>query len=95
MADCDYIVIGGGHNGLASIIERLGTEAFPRLRLGIGGAPEGIDWADFVLTEFLEEERSAAAAAIEEAADAVELAVRRGLEEAMQRYKRPAGNPAP
>ncbi len=81
----------GGHNGLASIIERLGTEAFPRLRLGIGSAPGGIDWADFVLTEFREDEREAADALVEEAADAVELAVRRGLGEAMRRHHRPDG----
>ncbi len=81
----------GGHNGLASIIDRLGTEAFPRLRLGIGGAPEGVDWADFVLMEFLDEEREAAGAAVEAAAEAVELAVRRGLAEAMQRYNRSGG----
>jgi PTH1 family peptidyl-tRNA hydrolase len=76
----------GGHNGLASIIDRLGTEAFPRLRLGIGGAPGGIDWADFVLTDFPAEERETADALVEAAADAVELAVRRGLHAAMQRY---------
>ena len=88
----------GGHNGLASIIDRLGTEAFPRLRLGVGGAPEGIDWADFVLTDFSAEERETADALVEAASDAVELAVRRGLDAAMQRYNSAAatedGGPA-
>lgn len=79
----------GGHNGLASIIDRLGTEAFPRLRLGIGAPPPGVDWADFVLEEFPPEDRAAAAALVETAVAALELAVRRGLGEAMNRYNRP------
>ena len=54
----------GGHNGLKSIQQLLGSDAFPRLRLGIGKAgdagPEGVappDWADYVLAPFLPEER--------------------------------------
>ncbi len=83
----------GGHNGLASIIDRLGTEAFPRLRLGVGPAPPGEQWVDFVLTEFAPEEREAVEAMIEAAADAVETAARRGLDEAMRWYSRAAGEP--
>jgi PTH1 family peptidyl-tRNA hydrolase len=40
----------GGHNGMKSIIAALGTEAFPRVRIGIGQPPEGVDLADYVLS---------------------------------------------
>ena len=46
----------GGHNGLASILNTLGTNNFPRLRLGIGPLPEKIDPADFVLSKFKKSE---------------------------------------
>lgn len=78
----------GGHNGLASIIERLGTEGFPRLRLGVGPAPPAIDWVDFVLTPFGPDERGTVDEMVETAADAITLAACRGLGEAMQRYNR-------
>lgn len=84
----------GGHNGLASIIARLGTEAFPRLRLGAGPAPPGSQWVDFVLTEFPPEEGETVEEMIEAAADAVETAARRGLDEAMQRHRRPGRDTA-
>jgi len=47
----------GGHKGLQSIIDVLGTEKFPRLKLGIGPVPVGVDPKDFVLSEFLIEEK--------------------------------------
>lgn len=47
----------GGHNGLKSIIELLGEE-FPRLKIGVGPLPEGIDPADYVLGKFLQKERA-------------------------------------
>ena len=46
----------GGQKGLEDIIRRLGTEDFPRLRIGVGTAPEGWDWADYVLGKFTPEE---------------------------------------
>jgi len=76
---------GGGHKGLDSIIERLGTEDFARLRLGIGAPPDGVDWVEFVLSDFFAEEREAVGDMIEEAAETIELAVRRGFNEASQR----------
>lgn len=79
----------GGHKGLESIIARLGTSDFPRMRLGVGGAPPGIDWVEFVLSDFSPEEGEAAAALVETAADAIETAVRRGLDAAMRRYNSP------
>ncbi len=80
---------GGGHKGLESIIARFGTADFPRMRLGVGSAPAGIDWVEFVLSDFPPEEREAAAALVETAADAIETAVRQGLDAAMRRYNVP------
>lgn len=70
----------GGHNGLKSIQQQLGTDAFPRLRLGIGqpagdGGPEGLrsaDWPDFVLAPFLPEEREVLGRVLGRAADCAE-----------------------
>lgn len=81
----------GGHNGLYSIIERLGTEAFPRLRLGIGPAPDPDNLVDFVLGKFAEEEAEAVKRMVAIAAEAVIFAVCHRLQEAMSKYNR---NPA-
>ncbi|MDD4858333.1 MAG: aminoacyl-tRNA hydrolase [Candidatus Krumholzibacteria bacterium] len=82
----------GGHRGLESIIEQLGTDDFPRLRLGIGGAPPNVDWVEFVLTEFSEAELNEIDCMLAAAVEAIETAVREGLEEAMQRFNRPDGS---
>ena len=74
----------GGHNGLKSIIDALGTTEFPRLRVGIGRPPLGVEAADFVLTRFTEEERMVHET-LERAAEAVELVVTEGLPAAMNR----------
>jgi PTH1 family peptidyl-tRNA hydrolase len=79
----------GGHNGLASVVQALGTTAFPRLRIGIGPAPQADDHVEFVLGTFTEAERPVAEAAVDRAADAAELWVRRGLEPAMNACNRP------
>lgn len=76
----------GGHNGLRSIIEALGSEAFPRLRFGIGRPPSGIDPAEFVLTRFTGDEQETVHRALERAVDAVETVVRDGLDVAMNRF---------
>lgn len=81
----------GGHKGLESIIEHLGTEDFARLRLGIGGAPAGTDWVEFVLSEFAAEERETVDGMIEAAADTIETAVRAGLDAAVRRLSRAEG----
>ena len=75
----------GGHNGLESVIAHLGTEAFPRLRVGIGPGPAPEAQADFVLTPFTETERPVIEEAIGRAADAVECWMSDGLEAAMNR----------
>ena len=73
----------GGHNGLASVLGALGTEAVPRLRLGIGPVT-GEDDIDFVLTEFAGNEPLAAL--LDRACSAVESCVRDGLDVAMNRF---------
>jgi PTH1 family peptidyl-tRNA hydrolase len=78
----------GGHRGLESIIDTLGTEEFPRLRMGVG-APEGDnDVSEYVLSTFDNEERAAVTVMMRTAVNALEIVVTEGLEEAMQRYNR-------
>jgi peptidyl-tRNA hydrolase, PTH1 family len=76
----------GGHNGIRSLIEVLGTDQFPRLRLGIGRPPAGVDPADFVLERFTSDERPAIDAAIDRAAEAALAVATDGLPAAMNRY---------
>ena len=63
----------GGHNGLKSIIERLGSQDFPRLRLGVGRGDGRRDLADHVLATFEPEERTELESVIAKAADAAEM----------------------
>jgi PTH1 family peptidyl-tRNA hydrolase len=76
----------GGHNGLRSLIEVLGTEEFPRVRVGIrkGELPE--DLADYVLSEFPEEDVLVVQEIVGRAADAVECFLRDGASPAMNRF---------
>ena len=76
----------GGHNGIRSLIEVLGTGQFPRLRIGIGRPPAGVDSADFVLERFTSDERPAIDAAIDRAAEAALAVATDGLPAAMNRY---------
>lgn len=76
----------GGHNGLRSLQESLGTPAYPRLRIGIGPAPEGVPWATYVLKRYDAAQRRALPDLLERAADACEVWVREGLETAMNRF---------
>jgi len=77
----------GTHNGLRDLVAEIGT-GFPRLRVGVrGGGPIG-DLADYVLAPFAPNEQERAEAAIERAADAVEVAVSAGLDRAMNEYNR-------
>ncbi len=80
----------GGHRGLESITDTLGTPGFARLRLGAGPAPTGALWSDFVLGRFEESEAEAVSAMASDAADAVELMLIRGLAAAQGRYNRKA-----
>jgi PTH1 family peptidyl-tRNA hydrolase len=76
----------GGQKGLEDIIERLGTQEFCRLRIGVGTPPEGWDWADYVLSKFRPEERDQIEQAVVKAAEAVETWVRDGIEVCMNQY---------
>lgn len=73
----------GGHNGLRSLIEYLGSPDFIRVRIGIGRPELNTDPADYVLSPFLAEERPAAAEAVAKAAEAVRLIVAEGPARAM------------
>lgn len=73
----------GGHNGLRSIIEQLGSSEFIRVRIGVGRPPVNLDSADYVLSPFLAEEREAAAQAIVKATEAVTEIVLEGPTRAM------------
>lgn len=77
----------GGHNGLKNIILHLGTEAFPRVRLGVGEKPHpDYDMADWVLGRFTGEDKKAMDAAVKKAADAVECLIRDGADQAMSKF---------
>lgn len=74
----------GGHNGIRSIIESIGTEDFARIRVGIGHR-KGTG-ADYVLSRFEEDEKAVIGRVLDAAADAVILILRRGLGQAMNEY---------
>jgi peptidyl-tRNA hydrolase, PTH1 family len=77
----------GGHNGLESIIVRLGTEDIPRLRIGIGPAPrEGS--VEYVLSQFFEEEKPLVRSTIDRAAEAVKCAIDNGLVSTMNTFNK-------
>ena len=76
----------GGHKGVASIIERLGTKEFPRLRLGIGRPSGRKNAAAHVLQNFTNEENEFLEVTLKRAVDAVLLFVSAGLETAMNKY---------
>jgi len=73
----------GGHNGLESIIESLGSEEFPRLRLGIGRPQEDLDPAKYVLQKFGRQEESLVEEMIGRACQAVEAVITGGIDAAM------------
>ena len=79
----------GGHNGLADVLERLGTEAVPRLRLGIGRPSEPQGTVDFVLEPFSPAEDELLERALPRAADAVTCFVAEGIAVAMNRFNGP------
>lgn len=78
----------GGHNGLASITEALGDDAFARLRIGIGNV-EGRRMVGHVLGAFSADEQEEITVAIQRAADAVEHWLEHGIESAMNEFNRP------
>lgn len=86
----------GGHNGLRSIIEQLGTAGFVRVRVGVGRPPAGWEPAGYVLADFTADESRQLGDLQGSAADSVEEIVKRGLQAAMNRFNsnRNQGGPA-
>ena len=76
----------GGHNGFKSIAQHLGTDQFPRLRVGVGRGDDRRDLADHVLARFDQDERPVIEEAIGRAADAIEVFAREGIAVVMNRF---------
>lgn len=77
----------GGHNGLKSVIQHLGTDQFPRLKVGVGGKPHpDYDMADWVLGKLQGEDKKVMDGAVKRAADAVECLLRDGPQKAMNQF---------
>jgi len=76
----------GGHNGIKSIIQHMGTQEFIRIRLGIGKKPDKMDLANYVLSRFDEIERVKLNESIKEIAKACEMIVEKDVDLAMNRF---------
>ncbi|WP_343207927.1 aminoacyl-tRNA hydrolase [Anaerolentibacter hominis] len=76
----------GGHNGIKNIISHLGTQEFPRIKIGVGEKPRGWDLADYVLSHFNKEEEKVMGEAIKRGSEAVEMILTQDVDAAMNRY---------
>ena len=76
----------GGHNGMKNIIAHLGTQDFPRIRVGVGEKPAGMDLADYVLGRFSKGERELLEEAFKEGARAAVAILCDGIESAMNQF---------
>ena len=77
----------GGHNGLKNLIQHLGGDGFPRVKVGVGQKPHpDYDLADWVLGKFKGEDRKVMDEAVKKAADAVECILKDGVDKAMSKY---------
>ncbi len=76
----------GGHNGLSSVIERLGTTDFPRLRIGVGSKNTIRDLSEYVLSDFSQDELVDVDEAITQATAACECWLKSGIDKAMSIY---------
>lgn len=76
----------GGHNGIKNIIAHLGTENFPRVRVGVGDKPKGMDLADYVLSRFSKAEAVDMDEAYDKAAGAIGIIIKEGIESAMNKF---------
>jgi PTH1 family peptidyl-tRNA hydrolase len=81
----------GGHNGLASIIYQLSSQDFPRLRLGVGPVPPGMEAADFVLSGFEPDEEATVRALKSTACEALLAVAAGGIDDTMNTYNRRVG----
>lgn len=78
----------GGHNGIKSIISHLGTDEFPRIKVGVGDKPKDWDLADYVLSRFLPEEQPLMREALQHSSDACKMIITSGIEAAMNQFNR-------
>jgi PTH1 family peptidyl-tRNA hydrolase len=77
----------GGHNGIKSIIQEVGSQDFPRVKIGVGAKPNPeYDLADWVLSSFSASEEKALGPALERAADAALCIIEKGVPEAANRF---------
>ena len=84
----------GGHKGLADVLAALGSHQVPRLRIGIGAAPHGMDGTDYVLTAFTADEQETMDQAVRQAAVAVEDWMTLGITGVMDKYNRRGDSPS-
>ena len=77
-----------GHNGIRSIIQAVGGVGFPRLRIGIGGPPPGVEPRDYVLGKFADDEAEAIAGAVERSAATARCLLEENIAAAMNRFNR-------
>ena len=77
----------GGHNGIKSIIQEVGSQEFPRIKIGVGAKPNpNYDLADWVLSTFSANEEKALAVSLSNAADAALAVIDRGVPEAANKF---------
>ncbi len=76
----------GGHNGIKNIIAHLGTDAFPRIKVGVGAPQQEDGLVDWVIGSFTAAERKVVDAAIDKALDAAECVIEKGVSEAQNRF---------
>ena len=78
----------GGHNGIKNIIAHLGTQEFPRVRIGVGEKPARMDLADYVLSRFPKDERVLMEEAFERAGEAAVCMMNDTMEHAMNQFNK-------
>lgn len=76
----------GGHNGIKNIIAHLGSDKFPRIRVGVGEKPKGWDLADYVLSRFPAEEEPVIREVLQNVGKACEVIINEGIDTAMNQF---------
>lgn len=76
----------GGHNGIKNIISHLGTQEFPRIKVGVGEKPARMDLADYVLGHFSKDEQPVIRDSADRACEAIGLMIREGIDVAMNKF---------